>query len=112
LGPRLRVMSALSARSLLCRDDLLPLLAETVDPDRHHVADLQEFRRWLHAERNARRGAGYDDVARLHHEELRAVPDDVFATEDHRLGVAALATFAVHVEPHVEVLRVLDFVLG
>ena len=34
------------------------------------------------------------------------------AIEDHGRGVAALALLAVDVEPHVELLRVLDLVLG
>src|SRR5215468_808171 len=36
----------------------------------------------------------------------------MFAIEDHRLCIAALALLAVDVEPHIEVLRILDFVLG
>src|ERR1700712_5259082 len=101
------------ARGLvLPRHDLLALLAELLDAERDDVAGLEELRRRLHAQAHARRRAGDDDVARLHDEELRAVPDQVFAAEDHGLGVAALALLAVDVEPHVEVLRILDFVLG
>src|SRR5215471_9270799 len=91
---------------------LLALLAQPVDPERDHVAGLEEFRLGLHAEPDARRRAGGDDVARLQHEELRAVPDEVPAVEDHGFGVAALALVAVDVEPHVEALRVLDLILG
>src|SRR6516162_9537297 len=91
---------------------LLPLLAQAVDPERDHVAGLEEFRLRLHAEPNARRRAGGDDVARLQHEELRAVPDEVPAVENHGSGVAALALLAVDVEPHVEALRIFDLVLG
>ena len=40
------------------------------------------------------------------------MPDDVIAIEDHRPGVAALTLLAIDVEPHVEVLHVLDLVLG
>src|SRR5262249_22247601 len=39
-----------------------------------------------------------------------AVPDDVRTIEDHGFGVAALALLAVHVEPHVEIVDVLDLV--
>src|ERR1700693_789769 len=94
------------------RHDLLLLLAELVDAEGDDVAGLEEYRCRLHAEANARRRAGDDDVARLHDEELRAVPHQIFAAEDHGLGVAALALLAIDVEPHVEVLRVLDLVLG
>src|SRR5262245_14604477 len=33
-------------------------------------------------------------------------------TEDHGAGVALLPPLAIHREPHVEVLRILDLVLG
>src|SRR5579864_9663199 len=90
---------------------LLALLAEPVDAERHHVAGFEELRR-LHAEPDAGRGAGDDDVARLHAEILRAGPDDVAAVEDHGRGIAALAFLAVDVKPHVELLRILDLVPG
>src|SRR5436190_15816142 len=92
--------------------DLLALLAEPLNAERDDVAGLEPHRLRLHAERDARRGAGGDHVARLDHEELRAVPDDMRDAEDHRPGVAALALLAVHVEPHVELLHVLDLVPG
>ncbi len=81
-----------------------------LDPQSHHVAFLEEHRRRLHAQPHARRRAGDDDVARLHDEELRAVPDQMLGAEDHGARVAALALLAVDVEPHVEVLHVLDLV--
>src|SRR6476659_3214190 len=96
---------------VLCFHDPLPLLAQALDPERDHVAFVQEVRR-LHAEPDARRRAGDDDVARLHHEELRAVPHQMLAAEDHGLGRAALALLAVDVEPHRQVLWVLDLVFG
>src|SRR5580658_4034097 len=100
-----------AAWSLLPLHHLLLLLTQPIDAERHHVAGLQERRR-LHAEPDARRRAGDDDVARLHDEILRAAPDDVAAVEDHGRGVAALALLAVDVEPHGKLLRVLDLVLG
>jgi hypothetical protein len=36
----------------------------------------------------------------------------VLATEDHGARVAALAFLAVDIEPRVQVLRILDFILG
>src|SRR5262249_3954387 len=96
----------------LGRHDLLPLLAKPFDPERDHVAGFEEFRLRLHAEPNAGRGAGDDDVARLHDEILRAGPDDFPAIENHGRGFAALAFLAVDVEPHLEILRVLKFIFG
>src|SRR5262249_7431080 len=93
-------------------DDALALLAKSLDAERHHVARLEIFRLGLHAHRHARRRAGDDHVARLHDKILRAAPDDVPAVKNHGAGVPALAFLAVHVEPHVEILRVLDLVLG
>src|SRR6516165_3554315 len=91
---------------------LLPLLAEAVDAERDHVAGLEEFRLRLHAQPDAGRRAGEDHIAGLHHEILRAAPDEMSAVEDHGAGVAALALLAVDVEPHVQALRVPDLVLG
>src|SRR5664280_1661123 len=100
------------ASSCLERHDLLLLRAEPVDAEFDHVAGLQILWLYLAAEADARRRAGDDHVAGLQHEELRAIPDDMLAIEDHVAGVAVLALFAVDVRPYREVLRVLDFVLG
>src|SRR5580704_16939437 len=99
------------AWSLLPLHHLLLLLAQPIDAERHHVAGLQKRRR-LHAEPDALRRAGDDDVAGLQDEILRAAPHDVAAVEDHGRGVAALTFLAVDVKPHVQFLRILDLVLG
>src|SRR5262249_33559932 len=98
--------------SILAGDDLLALFAQALDAERDDIAGLQIFRLRLHAEPDARRRAGDDDVARQQHKELRQIPDDVIAVEDHRAGVTALAFLAVDVEPHIEIVDVLDLVLG
>ena len=90
---------------------LLLLLAQAIDAERYHVAGFQERRR-LHAEADAGGRAGDDDVARLQDEILRAAPDQVAAVEDHGRGIAALALFAVDVEPHGKLLRILELILG
>src|SRR6478735_6382172 len=92
--------------------DLLLLLAQSVDAETHHVAGFQKFRLRLKARANTGRRAGDDDVARLQHEELRAVPDEVRNAEYHGAGRALLPALAVDREPHVEPLRVPDLVLG
>src|SRR5262249_51141569 len=91
---------------------LLPLLAEAVDAERDHVARVQEFRLRLHAQPDAGRRAGENHIAGLHHEILRAAPDEMPAVEDHGAGIAALALLAVDVEPDVQALRIPDLVLG
>jgi hypothetical protein len=68
--------------------DLLLLLAQSVDAETHHVAGFQKFRLRLEAQADAGRRAGDDDVARLQHEELRAVPDEVRNAEYHGAGRA------------------------
>src|SRR3954466_3796157 len=110
-GRRWRRCATRLPASVLEPDDLLPLLAKAFDAKGDDVARLEPHRR-LHAERDTGRRSGRDDVTRLEHEKLRAVPDDVLDIEDHRLRVAALALLAVHVEPHVELLDVGDLVLG
>src|SRR5580700_2312075 len=102
---------SVEAWSLLPLHHFLLLLTQPIDTERDHVAGLQKGRR-LHAEPDARRRAGDDDVARLQDEILRAAPDDVAAVEDHGRGVAALALLAVDVKPHVQFLRILELVLG
>src|SRR3981081_4583878 len=104
--------SRLGPSSLLELHHFLPLIAQSVYAERDDVACLEESRLRLHAEPDTGRRARDDDVARLQHEELRAVPDEVLAIEDHGLGIAALALLAIDVEPHVEALRVLDLILG
>src|SRR5262249_50860712 len=94
------------------RHDFLLLLAESLNTEAHDVARFQELRLRLHAQCDAGRSAGGDDVAGLHDEELRAVPDQVFDAEDHGLGRAFLTRLAVAREPHVERLRIRDLVLG
>src|SRR5439155_7976570 len=89
-------------------DDGLPLLAKTGDSERHDVAGLEIFGLGLHAHPDPRRRAGGDDVARQQRHVFRHVGNEVRDAENHRARVAALALLAVDVEPHVEILRVLD----
>src|SRR4029079_5651182 len=91
---------------------LLTLLAEPVDAERDHVPGLEEFGLWFHAQPHAGGRARNYLSSGLHDEILRAAPENVPAIEDHGACVAALAFVAVHVEPHLEILRVLDLVFG
>src|SRR4051794_33572849 len=90
------------------RYDLLRLLTKPGNAELHDVANLQKLRLRFHAERDTGWRAGADDVARLHDEELRTVPDQVLDPENHGLGRALLTVLAVHGKPHVERLRVGD----
>src|SRR5271168_4105635 len=109
---RNRARGTTEMNSVLAADHLLLLLAQAGDAERHNVASFEKFRLRLHAEPDAGRRAGDDDVAGLEDKILRAGPDDVTAVEDHGRGIAALALLAIDVEPHGEILRVLDLVLG
>ena len=92
------------------RHDLLLLLAEPLDAERDDVAGLEVSAARLHAHAHARRRAGGDDVAGQQRHVARDVGDERGDAEDHRPRVAALPALAVDVEPHVEVLRILDLV--
>src|SRR5437763_9455563 len=78
---------------------LLALLAEAGDAEAHLVARLQEHRGRLHAEPDAGRRSGRDEVAGPERHEAAAVGDQLGDAEDHRLGAAVLAALAVDVEP-------------
>src|SRR5208337_4261909 len=93
----------------LAGDDALRLPPEPRDSERNRVARPQEDRRLL-TEAHARRRARGDDVPRLEDHELRDVGDEGFCAENHGRGRAALHALAVDVQPHVELLRVLDLV--
>src|SRR5215469_16752420 len=92
-------------------DNLLALLAETLDAERHHVADIEELRR-LHAGADAGRRAGGQNVAGQQRQELRDVGYAFGDWEDHGRGRAGLPALAVDVEPHREGLSVRNLVLG
>src|SRR6185369_10867929 len=91
--------------------DLLPLFTQARDAEAHLVARLEERRR-LHPHADARRRAGRDEVAGPERHEAAAVRDELGDAEDHRARRSVLAALAVDVEPHREVLRVLDLVGG
>src|SRR5689334_17984636 len=63
-----RAPSAIDQRRMP-RVDRLPLLAQALDAQAHHVARLQVHRVRLHAHAHARRRAGGDQVARLQRRE-------------------------------------------
>ena len=73
------------------RDHLLARLAEPVDAELDDVAGLQVHRLRLHAEPDARRRAGADDVAGQQRHELADVADERRHVEDHVRGRAVLA---------------------
>ena len=86
----------------------LALLAQPLDAELDHVAGLQVLRRRLHPHPNARRRAGGDDVARLKRHELAEIADQMRDPVDHGIGRAVLPGLAVHLQPHLQLLRVGD----
>ena len=62
------------------------------------------------SERDARRCAGRDQVAGQQRHILRHIGDECGHVEDHGPRVAGLPPLTIDIEPHVEVLHVLDFV--
>src|SRR5437016_4476893 len=94
------------------RDHVLLLLAELVDTQTHRIARLEIDRRGFPAHAYTRRRARRDDVPRLEGHETTDVADQRGNAEDHGPRVAGLHALAVHIEPHVKVLHVTDFVAG
>src|SRR5262245_37274292 len=93
------------------RNDLLPLLAQAVDPERDVIADIEELRR-LHASAYAGRRARCDDVAGQERQELRDIGYALRHREDHGRRVSGLPSLSVDVEPQSKFLHVRDLVLG
>ena len=89
----------------------LLLLAEPFDPQMHFVARLQEDRR-LVSGADARGRSRDDHVAGLQRHHLAEIADDMRHPEDHLVGRAGLAAFAVDVEEQRKVLRILHLVGG
>src|SRR3954451_22824508 len=87
----------------------LALLPEAGDAQTHGLTWLQ-VKRWLLTEADSGRRAGRDHVAGLQAHELADVADQMSYPEDHRSRAAVLIALAVHLEPHVQVLRVGHFV--
>src|SRR5258708_32039808 len=83
--------------------DLLRLLPEPIDPERHCIAGFEETLR-LHARANTGRRTGGDDVAGLEDHELRDVRNERLDAEHHRLRRSGLHALTVDVEPHAEPL--------
>src|SRR5579871_2059801 len=109
--PGMTAEMAVRCRLTSRRNDLLALLAEAFDAERHDVADIEILRR-LHAGADARRRAGGEHVAGQERHELRDIGDAFGNREDHGRGRAGLLALAVDVEPHRQALRVRDFVPG
>ena len=77
--------TAIRSVQTLVEGDGLPLLAQALDAEFHHIAGLQEHRR-LHAQPDAGRRAGRNDVAGMQRHELVEVGHEEGDAVDHRLG--------------------------
>src|SRR5262249_61027175 len=96
-----RIPRTLARLPALEGDDVLPLLAESGDAERHDVARLEIDRLGFHPQPHARRRARRDDIAWKQRHVLRDVRHEIGHAEDHGARVAALALLTVHVEPEV-----------
>jgi hypothetical protein len=90
----------------------LPLVTELFDAQRHQVTGFEEYGLGLDAQAHPRRRAGGDEVTRVECHELAQVADDLRHREDHGPGIAGLEAFAIHVQPHAELVHVAHFVAG
>src|SRR5262249_56924044 len=82
---------------------------EALNAEFDYIAGLQVLWR-LHAEANACRRAGADHVARQQRHELTDVGDKERHAKNHLGSGAALAEFAIDLEPHGEVAVIGKFV--
>src|SRR5258708_18705253 len=90
----------------------LLLLAQAVDAQAHLVAGLEELRRGLDAHADARRRARAHHVAGRKRAHVRKIRHQLLHAEDHRAGVPGLLALAIDVQPHGEILRILDLIRG
>src|SRR6478609_7103910 len=97
-------------QSRIPRIYLLRLLAQPGDAQAHGIARLQENRRGLAAHAHARRRAGADQVPGVQRHEAADVADQLRDAEHHGPGAAVLEALAIDLQPHVEILRVADFI--
>src|SRR5438552_9670000 len=96
--------------ALLVSDDLLFLFPQTLHAERDHIAGLEVLWFGLHAHADTWRRPGRDHVARQQRHVFRHVRDQLGDAKNHRFGIAGLPACAVDVEPHVEILDILDLV--
>lgn len=85
------------------------LAAEVIDFESDDIAGA-EIARGLHAEADAGRGAGGDDVAGFEGHELRQIMNEERHVEDHRASAAVLAWFVVDPEAKAEIGGIGNFV--
>src|SRR5215217_1923531 len=88
----------------------LALFAQAIDPQAHGLAGSQVDRIWLLTRADAGRRTGGDHVARLQAHEAAEIGDDERYGKDHGPGRTVLHAFAVHLQPHVEILCVGDLI--
>src|SRR5450631_20397 len=87
----------------------LVLFSQSFDSEPHLIAGLQIVRRFLsHAYTG--RSSCRNDVARLQTHEAAEIADEMRYAEDHGASRSVLIVMAVDFQPHLEILRVRDFV--
>ena len=90
----------------------LALFAKACDFQLHHITGFKVDWLRLHAHPHARRGSGGDDITRVERHELGQMADNLRDREDHGRCISSLHAFAVHIQRHVQRLRVWNFISG
>src|SRR5271155_3492913 len=94
---------------LISRDYALVLLAQPFDAQAHPVSRPQIYRGPLpHADSRWRTGG--NNVSGLEAHESANVADQLANAKNHRARRSVLVAVAVHLKPHIQVLRVRDFI--
>ena len=78
----------------------------------HHIAGLEVDRFRLYAHPHTRRGSGGDDITRVERHKLGQMADNLRHREDHGRCIASLHAFAVHIQRHIQRLRVWNLISG
>src|SRR5271156_4484268 len=110
-GVRIIGHGEFSARLVGACNHSLVLLPKAFDAQVDGIAGSQINRRLL-SKPYAGRRAGGNNVSGLEAHEAAEIADKVCDSEDHGPCVAALIAMTISLQPHVEVLRVGDFVGG
>src|SRR5438067_12557507 len=92
-------------------NDPLLRFAEPLDTEFNQVSGF-EVLRWLHAQTDASRSAGADYVSGKQRHKFADIRNQRGDPKNHVSGGTVLASFSVHLEPHLQIAGIFDFVLA